>query len=43
MLELRLINVRCLDDFDLETETYEVELYDSRNWDAAIKGGQESG
>ena len=43
MLELRLINVRCLDDFYLETETYDVELFDGRNWDAAIKARQESG
>ena len=43
MLELHLINVRCLDDFYLETETYEVERFDGRNWDAAIKARQESG
>lgn len=31
-----LINVRCLDDFDLETETYEIEIFDGRNWEAAF-------
>jgi hypothetical protein len=28
-------NVRCLDDFDLETAKYEVSLFDGRNWEAA--------
>ena len=42
MPELHLINVRCLEDFDLETETYEVQLFDGRNWDAAIAARQES-
>ncbi len=40
---LYLINVRCLDDFDLETEEYEVKLFDGRNWEAALKARQESG
>jgi hypothetical protein len=29
------VNVRCLDDFDLETAKYEVRLFDGRNWEAA--------
>ena len=31
------INVRCLDDFELETETYEVIKFDGRNWEDAVK------
>lgn len=31
-----LINVRCLDDFDLESEKYEIEVFDGRNWEAAF-------
>jgi hypothetical protein len=42
MPDLHLINVRCLEDFNLETETYEVNLFDGRNWDAAIAARQES-
>lgn len=34
--ELYLINVRCLNDFDLETETYETVLFDGKNWEAAF-------
>jgi hypothetical protein len=30
------INVRCLDDFDLETETYEIVKFDGRNWEKAV-------
>lgn len=30
-----VVNVRCLDDFDLETARYEVRLFDGRNWEAA--------
>jgi hypothetical protein len=30
------INVRCLDDFDLETEEYEVVKFDGRNWEGAV-------
>ena len=41
--DLYLVNVRCLDDFDLETEEYEVKLFDGRNWEAAFKARQESG
>ena len=40
--ELYLVNVRCLDDFDLEAEEYEVKLFDGRNWEAAFKARQES-
>lgn len=40
--ELFLINVRCLDDFDLEAEQYEVKLFDGRNWEAAFKARQEA-
>lgn len=29
------VNVRCLDDFDLERERYEVVAFDGRNWEAA--------
>ena len=29
------VNVRCLDDFDLETAKYEVKVFDGRNWEAA--------
>ena len=41
--ELYLVNVRCLDDFDLETEAYEVKLFDGRNWEAAFKARQKNG
>lgn len=34
--ELYLINVRCLDDFDLEAESFETVLFDGRNWEAAF-------
>ncbi len=30
------INVRCLDDFDLVTENYEIVEFDGRNWDEAV-------
>ena len=40
--EKYLINVRCLDDFDLDSEIYEVKLFDGRNWEAAFKARQES-
>ncbi len=30
------INVRCLDDFDLTQETYEVIEFDGRNWEQAV-------
>ncbi len=40
--ELFLINIRCLDDFDLETEQYEVKLFDGRNWEASFKARQEA-
>ncbi len=38
-----LVNVRCLDDFDLENATYEVSVFDGRNWEAAFKAREESG
>ncbi len=31
------INVRCLDDFDVEVEEYEVVKFDGRNWEEAVK------
>ena len=30
------INIRCLDDFDLESEEYEVVDFDGRNWESAV-------
>ena len=33
----------CLDDFDLENATYEVSVFDGRNWEAAFKAREESG
>jgi hypothetical protein len=30
------INVRCLDDFDLEAENYELITFDGRNWEEAV-------
>ncbi len=41
--DIVFINVRCFDDFDLETEEYEVKLFDGLNWEAAFKALQESG
>ena len=32
------INVRCLDNFNLKNETYEVIEFDGENWEKAIKG-----
>ena len=29
------INIRCLDDFDLESEEYELVTFDGRNWEEA--------
>jgi hypothetical protein len=29
------VNVRCLDDFDLDTASYDVNTFDGRNWEAA--------
>ena len=34
-MDAYVANVRCLDDFDLETAEYEVSLFDGRNWEAA--------
>lgn len=31
------INVRCLDDFDLDAEKYELIKFDGRNWQAAVE------
>ena len=30
------VNVRCLDDFDLESETYQIVRFDGRNWEQAV-------
>ncbi|MCP5441742.1 MAG: GFA family protein [Chromatiaceae bacterium] len=30
------INVRCLDDFDLATEPYDVVDFDGKNWEEAV-------
>jgi len=32
------INVRCLDDYDVEAEGPEVALFDGRNWEQAVQG-----
>ncbi len=31
------INVTCLDDFDLETEVYEVIKFDGKNWEKSVE------
>jgi len=31
------INVRCLDDFDLEIADIEIRKFNGRNWEEAIK------
>lgn len=31
------INVRCLDDFDMETESYEMVNFDGRNWEESVE------
>ena len=31
------INVRCLDDVDLEKMNLEIKRFDGRNWEEAIK------
>ena len=36
--DMYTINVRCLDDFDLDTETCEVIEFDGRNWEQAVAG-----
>ncbi|MEW8625307.1 MAG: GFA family protein [Candidatus Thiodiazotropha sp.] len=33
---MQSINVRCLDDFDLESEEYELVEFDGRNWEEAV-------
>ena len=30
------INVRCLDDYDLEAENFEMIEFDGRNWEEAV-------
>jgi hypothetical protein len=40
--ELYTINVRTLDDYDLEREQPEVVLFDGRNWDAAVAGPRQA-
>ena len=32
------INVRCLDDYDLDREAPEVAPFDGRNWEQAVQG-----
>ena len=34
--EMYSINVRCLDDFDLDSEEYELVDFDGRNWESAV-------
>lgn len=34
--ELYTVNVRCLDDYDIETERPEVLEFDGRNWEAEV-------
>jgi len=29
------VNVRCLDDFDAQTENYELKQFDGKNWEQA--------
>ena len=41
--EAYVVNVRCLDDFDLETAKYEVTLFDGRNWEAAQEARARAG
>lgn len=31
------VNVRCLDDFDLDTEIYEIIKFDGQNWEKSVK------
>lgn len=41
--EMYSINIRCLDDFDMESESYEVISFDGRNWeDTARQTGESS-
>lgn len=35
--EMYSVNVRCLDDFDLETAGLEIRQFDGQNWEEAIK------
>ena len=34
------VNVRCLDDFDLQTAHYELSHFDGQNWEEAFKARQ---
>ena len=34
--EMYSVNVRCLDDFDVETEEYEIIKFDGKNWETAV-------
>jgi hypothetical protein len=34
--EMYSINVRCLDDYDLEAENFEMIEFDGRNWEEAV-------
>ena len=31
------VNVRCLDDYDIENENYELVNFDGRNWEEAVE------
>ena len=35
------VNVRCLDDFDLQAAPYELSHFDGRNWEQAFKARQD--
>lgn len=30
------VNVRCLDDFDVQTENYDLTQFDGKNWEQAV-------
>ncbi len=34
------VNVRCLNDFDLQTDDYELSHFDGQNWETAFKARQ---
>jgi hypothetical protein len=40
--ELYLVNVNCLDDFDVNEAEYEVGIFDGRDWEAAFEAMQKS-
>ncbi len=31
------VNIRCLDDFDLEKESYDIVNFDGQNWEEAVE------